>query len=396
MSHEPTTPQVPTTAAQVKYQLLSDLGRRWKAGDRLPPLATLAAELGVGQRSTYLAMRELSEHGLLVARQGKGTFVSSPLDQALLQRLVKEGQSSGDGMLPLSGLSVCLLTAISHPDAMIQQMVSAAEAEFRAVGMRVTRGLHPKKNDLRTLADTGNDALMLINPATNSPVRFDPRQKLSIVSTTAYVQVDAAEGFDLVSPSEEQGGFLAGRHLRELGCKNPAFVGAVNPAKPSEYDATCQIRLRGFEAGFGERIPASRRFMTKRYGISAGACAMVEYQCLAQRPDGIFAASDEIMVGFIMGAIAIGLHHGRDYHIVGFDGQFPFRHLDDLLLTSVIVPSVELGTQAARLLIERLRHPAINIRRLSLGCTMAPLEKEGVAAPGTYINSENPHISNEH
>lgn len=389
MNETSSTPQVPTTAAQVKYQLVSELGKRWKPGDRLPPLAALATELGVGQRSTYQALRELSEQGLLVARQGKGTFVSLPLDQELVQRLVKEGQASGDGMLPLSGMSVCLLTAGEHPDAMIQQMVQAAETELQAVGVRVTRARHPQQNDLRSLANHPADALMLINPNTSSPISFDPRHRLSIVSTTAHVEVASGEGFDLVSPSEEQGGFLAGRYLRQQGCKCPAFLGAANPANPSEYDATCQTRLRGFEAGFEQSVPASRRFMTKRYGLSAGACAMVEYQCLAKRPDGIFAASDEIMVGFIMGAMAIGLHHGRDYHIVGFDGQYPFRHMDDLLLTSVIVPAAELGTQAARLLIERLRQPGLHIRRLSIGCTLPALQHEGSASSSQAFISGN-------
>lgn len=370
MNIESSVQQIPTTAAQVRQQILQRLGTQWQPGDRLPPLAELSRQLGVGQRSTYQAMRDLCNAGLLVARQGKGTFVSASLDERQVRDALRVGVPGGGGALPLAGKSVRILTATMHPVAMIQQMAQAAEASLRDAGASVVRDQHPLLNDLRTLADRGDDALVLVNPSTSSPIQFDPRQKLAVVSTTAHLLVAAGEGFDLVSPNEEQGGFLAGRYLRQLGCRTPAFVGAADPTNPAEYDGTCRTRLRGFEAGFGEAVPASRRFMTKRYGLSAGACALTEYQCLAQRPDAIFAASDELMVGFIAGAIAIGLQHGRDYQIVGFDGQQHLQHADEQPLSSVIVPAAELGRQAADLLIERLRHPGTPARQLSIGCAM--------------------------
>jgi DNA-binding LacI/PurR family transcriptional regulator len=260
---------------------------------------------------------------------------------------------------------------VTWTPGMIQQMVEAAEDELAAAGARVRRDSIPPLNDLRPLGDRGDDALLLINPNTSTPIRFDPRQKLAVASTTAHLMVAAGEDFDLVSANEEQGGFLAGRYLRQVGCTDPAFVGTADVNTPGELEPLCRARLRGLEAGFGAELPGSRLFVVRRYGLVSGASAVAEFQCLTRRPDGIFAASDELAAGFVAGAAAFGLQHDRDYHIVGFDGQQQYCVLDGRPLVSVAVPAAELGRQAARLLIERLRHPQQPPRSLSIGCSLA-------------------------
>ncbi len=47
----------------------------WRAGDRLPPQRTLAAERGVAASTVSLAYRELARRGLLIGETGRGTFV---------------------------------------------------------------------------------------------------------------------------------------------------------------------------------------------------------------------------------------------------------------------------------------------------------------------------------
>lgn len=372
-------PTVPTTADVVKRQILSRVGRQWKPGDRLPPLAQLSRQLSVGQRSTYQALRELCEAGVLVARQGRGTFVSPTLSPQQLMRTAPGLSDAGAPPGPLHGRSVRILTADAYADAIIQEMAAAAGQTLRDSGATVTQGRHPAGNDLSSLADSGDHALVLINPSTSMPIRFDARQMLAVVSTTQHLIVAAGEGFDLVTPNEEQGSFLAGRRLRELGCTRPAFVGAADPADSAVYDGTSRTRLHGFEAGFGQVLPPSRRLRVRRYGLTSGAAAVLDFQCLTHRPDGIFAASDELAAGFIAGAIALGLRHGHDYQIIGFDGQRRYRQVDDGELASVVVPAAELGRQAAGLLIERLEHPGTPARRLSIGCSLPPAAAQSVS-----------------
>jgi len=51
---------------------------RFKPGERLPSVAQLARDLGVGQSSVREALRHQQALGVIEMRQGKGTFVAQP------------------------------------------------------------------------------------------------------------------------------------------------------------------------------------------------------------------------------------------------------------------------------------------------------------------------------
>jgi DNA-binding transcriptional regulator YhcF (GntR family) len=53
--------------------------RRLAPGERLPPIRTLAAELGLATNTVAKAYRELESAGLLVGRGRLGTFVAEAL-----------------------------------------------------------------------------------------------------------------------------------------------------------------------------------------------------------------------------------------------------------------------------------------------------------------------------
>jgi len=52
----------------------------FKPGDRLPPERTLAEQLGVSRPSLREAIQKLAARGMLVSRQGGGTYVTDQLD----------------------------------------------------------------------------------------------------------------------------------------------------------------------------------------------------------------------------------------------------------------------------------------------------------------------------
>jgi DNA-binding GntR family transcriptional regulator len=86
-------PTAKDIAADVRQRLVSgDLG----PGDRLPAARDLAKQYGVTLVKVQNAYRELSEEGLVVSQQGRGTFVVDPA-QAL-----EEGQRGGSAFLTLA------------------------------------------------------------------------------------------------------------------------------------------------------------------------------------------------------------------------------------------------------------------------------------------------------
>ena len=59
-------------------KVLEDLlvRRRYRVGDRIPPEAELVRSLGVSRATIRTAVGRLADRGLLVRRQGSGTFLA--------------------------------------------------------------------------------------------------------------------------------------------------------------------------------------------------------------------------------------------------------------------------------------------------------------------------------
>jgi len=130
------------------------------------------------------------------------------------------------------------------------------------------------------------------------------------------------------------------------------------------------MRLAGFEMGWGRPVPESARLLVDRYRIEHAAAAVSQYLAMSPRPQGIFAASDDLAIGFILGGIALGIRPGLDYQIIGFDGQRMGQELTDGPLTTVEVPAQAMGAKGAQFLAERILDPDQSVRRMSLGCTL--------------------------
>jgi LacI family transcriptional regulator len=84
----------------------------------------------------------------------------------------------------------------------------------------------------------------------------------------------------------------------------------------------------------------------------------------------VFAASDELAVGFVQGARDQGLMAGRDYQIIGFDRQQLGMDLPEGPLTTIEVPRVAMGVRGAELLTARLLDPDQPVHRTYLGCSL--------------------------
>lgn len=74
----------------------------WKVGDMLPSDAELAADFQVSQGTVRRALKELTDKGILVRLQGRGTFVASYKDRAgdVQNRYVRLVPDAGESSLP--------------------------------------------------------------------------------------------------------------------------------------------------------------------------------------------------------------------------------------------------------------------------------------------------------
>ncbi|GAA0529793.1 LacI family DNA-binding transcriptional regulator [Paractinoplanes ferrugineus] len=146
---------------------------------------------------------------------------------------------------------------------------------------------------------------------------------------------------DAVLPDNEQGGYLAGSHLLELGHTEIAVLTGPTPL------TTTFDRLKGLQRAarkFGARIPAARIHaadFTRDGGEAVAA------QLLAEHPSvtAIAALNDSMAVGTLA---ALRATPDRRVAVIGFD-DMPIARDVTPALTSVRLPLTELGERAMTL-----------------------------------------------
>lgn len=344
---------------KAKYSIKKRIESQWPPGTRLPPLRDLAAQLGTGHRSLLRAISELREEGWVESVPRRGTTVCDPSER-------KPVASSS----AVVGKTASILVTEPVMDGFAMRIAKPLQETLLQADVNATIEFVPQNHD-RDVADhaeRGGDAVCVINPSSRVWQKFAPTQVMLAISTAPEVRVRAAGGFDVVSVDHVQGAAIAGWRLREIGCQRVAYLGLGESADGrATFDAISTARLRGLEQGLGHTVPESLRLACRYYDYDSAAATLPAYLQLKDRPDGIFAASDELAIGFIAGATAHGLTAGKDYHIIGFDGQPAGDRIASGPLSTIDVHPQQLGVSGARLLIERLAQPDRPTHRILLG-----------------------------
>jgi DNA-binding LacI/PurR family transcriptional regulator/DNA-binding transcriptional regulator YhcF (GntR family) len=362
----------PLAYQAIKRQLAERLGHEWKAGHRLPPISELARILNAGQVNTHRAVRELVNEGFLISRPRLGTIVAPLVDAEKSRALLDRGFVGTRRLGATVGRQVRVLTG-GHPDKLIRTLIDSFTESLAASGCTVTTAtFNPMRPDFSQGADAAADALVIVNPYATQNLVCGPKQVMTVINTGLECPVAMPGRFDVVSVDQEQGGFLAGELLRDAGCETACFLGVSGHKEITSgpFTATSAARLAGFVRGWRAELADEHRIGVFCYGEGAAARVVPHYLSLNPRPAGVFAASDEIAIGFRNGALAHGLEAGKDYQLVGFDGQERGRQHNDGPLTTIEAPAGEMGRRAAELLAERLANPEQPVRRLSLGCSV--------------------------
>lgn len=173
----------------------------------------------------------------------------------------------------------------------------------------------------------------------------------------------------------EQGGFLAGRHLAESGHRHVLFIGAVDQM------ISGMKRFSGFEQGMkdvgDQKVQIERVFCA--YTIDAGRAAARDFVARSERPTAIFATSDELAIGLFEVLKEAGVSVPRDVSVVGFDDVGPL-HLFAPAVTAVRQPVRALGKRALELLLDTdWSNPELPPAEELLPVTL--IERDSVAPP---------------
>ena len=151
-----------------------------------------------------------------------------------------------------------------------------------------------------------------------------------------------------VGPGDRDGAQLATRHLVELGHRRIAYINGI------EKWLEAQNRLAGYRDVLMEQgLPVDETLIRSGdWGVDSGYQATEDLLTLKHRPTAIFAANDLMALGAIYALQEAGLRVPEDVAIVGYDDR-DFAAWIRPALTTVRMPSYEMGQAAARLLLEQ-------------------------------------------
>ncbi|HEX4488739.1 MAG TPA: LacI family DNA-binding transcriptional regulator [Terriglobales bacterium] len=201
-------------------------------------------------------------------------------------------------------------------------------------------------NELRSFRPAG----LLVIPAAESNIA--PQLHSIAASGPPVVCLDRRpKGWDgdVVMVANESGAYRATKYLLQSGHRQlAAITGPMHLTNAVE-------RLRGFKRALTEaKIPISPEYIQEaRFNRNSGYEAAMRLLRMLPRPTAIFACNDMMALGVLLAARESSLRCPEDLSIVGFD-NLDLTEFTAPALTSVHQPGYQLGTTAARLLLERI------------------------------------------
>jgi LacI family transcriptional regulator len=159
-----------------------------------------------------------------------------------------------------------------------------------------------------------------------------------------------------VSVDDFEGAYKGTEHLIKQGCKRIAHV-----AGPKHL-LISRRRLHGYRSAlldYGFAIDENL-IVESEYNTNSALIVARNLLNNTERPDGIFASSDNIAIGCHAAITEAGLFMPNDIALVGFS-DLPVAALLNPPLSSVAQPAFEMGRSAALLLISLIKNPKENV-----------------------------------
>jgi LacI family transcriptional regulator len=179
---------------------------------------------------------------------------------------------------------------------------------------------------------------------------------------------------DQVLVDNQQGGYLAGKHLIALGHRRFACIVGPSDLTPSAG------RIAGFRqalADAGLEMPTAA-FLRGDGRPAGGAAAVRELLESESVITAIFAFNDSMAIGAIGELQRLGRRVPDDVSVVGFD-DIPAAAAIFPAVTTVAQPIVELGILGVRLILDRIAKQEAPTQRIELATTL--IVRESTASP---------------
>lgn len=230
-------------------------------------------------------------------------------------------------------------------------------------------------NELRTYLPAG----LIVIPSTFSDLTVQAKSYRDV--GTGVVCIDRLPkdwAGDTVTADNQKGAYKATQHLIEMGHRQLAAI--TGPL----HLTNAQERLNGFRQAIKEaKLPLAPEYVQETtFDKQGGASKTALLLRLIPRPTAIFAGNDMIALGVLAAIRDAGLRCPQDVSVMGFD-DLELAELTNPALSSVSQSGYQLGSTAARLLLERINGDTSTAKHIVLETTLMP--RDSVASPSSVV-----------
>jgi LacI family transcriptional regulator len=155
--------------------------------------------------------------------------------------------------------------------------------------------------------------------------------------------------FSTVGGDSQRAGTIAAEYLLSLGHRRLAFLG------PADATPAFRLRERGFVQGLrGAGVSLSSELIHRAApAVAGGLAGMRALLALSERPTAVFCANDLMALGAHKACSVAGVELPNDLSLLGCD-DIEMAQLVTPELSTIAVPTRELGARAVRLLLKQI------------------------------------------
>jgi len=312
-------------------------------GDSLPPQTLLRQQLGFSNDTMNVAMRVLVERRVLTRRRKSGTRVADRDAMGALGWNIGLGtiRSIDEAGVPFYA-ELCL-----H----LQTLLADAGCRCRTYHRLSTRELTPL-NQFGGLVDDVRsaelDGLIFLTTLESSDWRRLKDAGMAVCHLPQWENAPCGVVID-----QHQFGVQAVALLKARGCKRPAVVYSAGP------DVEHRRFWSGLDQGLAEAGLKAEKFLTG-WGLAAPAAVRQMAQTVRalppdERPDGFVVHDDRVAVWVT--EVLSQIPGYQPFIVVQTTRQQPWRYF--LPIIRLEVDLTELAKESARILIDRVKNPAL-------------------------------------
>ena len=231
----------------------------------------------------------------------------------------------------------------------IYDVVAGVQAMAKKLGYDVlihyNAGRNAELDSIKVLNNKLVDGVILLNVLMDETDLEEINRRCPVVHCGEYINIPNA--FQ-VSTDNEGGAHAIVSHLISLGRKRIAFVA---PDIFNGLPHFVHVREKGYHLALLEHgLPFSPELIIKAdFSMESGYEAGRRILAMAQRPDAVFCATDQLAVGCIHTFRDNGLTIPADIAVAGFDND-EVAEICSPPLTTVAQPFFEIGSETVRLL----------------------------------------------